>query len=487
MPWTTAFRMVGQTLLPAPVGWPIILVTWAIAGLAITHLVKQWRATRTEERLLDSLLTVVDAPGGDGETQGRTQGGARAFGETNVAKELAKAPKSSVIRRYTGILLMQRDMPRPDMAAILETAAQPYVARLDFPRITPNLTMLIGLVGTIVGLATVVRSLGPDVLQAANSLTPQEMARALSPQIQNLGTAFVCTLHGLLAAILIALLHNRAEHQQNRLLTRVEAFGLNSLVPRIFPASLESQLEQISAVLNDSRDFVQTVAESMNVATDNMKRQVETFDKTTQEASNALKLFLLHAQTAADKLNSSIEAMQNLQIKVHEVYTSLMQRHDRAEESFKGRVEEIVGAVRGLQTGFNTNAQAIIAQLQEAAKNYETSTSDFRMASFNFRNMSKEIGADAYQAIAGTADQFQNALRAHQKAIDLVEASLRELMSRLDPRLLPSESWDGVLSALDRVVEAENRVIAHLTALSGTNDKPARGTATTSQDGPRER
>jgi hypothetical protein len=164
-----------------------------------------------------------------------------------------------------------------------------------------------------------------------------------------------------------------------------------------------------------------------------------------------------------------------------------MQRHDRAEESFKGRVEEIVGAVRGLQTGFNTNSQAIIAQMQEAAQNYEASTSDFRMASLNFRNMSKEIGTDAYQAIAGTADQFQNSLRAHQKAIDLVEASLRELMSRLDPRLLPREPWDSVLSALDRVVDAENRVIAHLTVLSGANDTPAMGTSTTPQDGPRER
>ena len=438
--------------LPNADGVLIVIFTWGIFAFAIAGLIRHAASLKATDSQLVGLKGIAETAEG------------RPFQETALARAISGLPENSLFHRYSGMMVRQGEFEDVDKRSLLEIAFERLHADLAMPRNAPNLCLLVGLSGTIIGLALVVRSLGPQILIAANAGSPQEMGAPLARSIGTLGTAFASTLNGITAAGLLSFFIARAERRQNLIESQVEEWGLNSLAPLIFPRSLQSKLSDMKNIMRETSNLmiavkkslteqIETVATTLKTATEGMQTQIIKFDQTSKESADSLKQFGEQTKKAALVLGESVLKMNDLQTEVHTTYTSLMQRHDSAEENFKTRVESLVSTVEKMQTGFNTNASAIVGQLQAAAANYTESTADFKEASLNFRNMSREIGADAYKAIALTANEFQTALAEHKRAVDLTEKSLRELMTRLDPALLPVEKWESLLTSLNLIQE----------------------------------
>ena len=426
--------------VPNSDGILLVILTWGIFLLAMSGLVRHSSAlSKTENELKE----IKNVPAEDTST---------FFPSTNLAKAIIGL-KEGVIRRYSEMMHLQGELADVDKRSLLDIAFEEMHAKLALPRNAPNLCMLSGLAGTIIGLALVVKSLGPQILIAANAGSPQEMGRPLALSIGTLGTAFASTLNGITAAGILSYLIARAERRQNLLQSQVEEWGLSRLSPLIFPKTLQSQLSQLQQNVLTVGKLMGEVSETLKSASAGMQAQIERFEESTKESTASIKQFEENTKQAALILGKSVLTMGDLQTKVHETYTSLMQRHDTAEENFQKRVESVISTVDKMQSGFNSNSTVIVERLQSAAENYAMSTTAFQEASVNFQNMSRQIGDDAYKAIAMRADQFNDALQAHKQSVIQTESSVRELMARVDPTLVPNDKWESLLASLDLIQE----------------------------------
>jgi hypothetical protein len=250
------------------------------------------------------------------------------------------------------------------------------------------------------------------------------------------------------------------ETRQNRVLDEIHDVGLNDLAPRIFPHSLEHHLEELQKKLDAGVALMGSVSSQMTQASETLQAHVGLLEGATTKAAETLEGVTTAMGESADVLDGSVTALKALQVEVHGVYVALMERHEASEREFRAHAEGLIGKMDGLQGGFNANARAIIEQLQLASQNYTESTEKFREAGARFEAMSAEIGQRAYDAIAERAEAFRAALARHEQAAFLLEGQLRDLMERLDPRLLPREEWQQVLQALQEAARGIEAVAA---------------------------
>lgn len=437
-----------RILMPTPLGWVFVLPAWGLAIAALVMLGRQWRGLGEEEAALAGLRKLLGA---------RDTGG----GRVSLEQWLGSLAPESLLARLTETLWAQREMKAPDLEAIHGMVAEAGASRQTFPRAVPNLAMLFGLLGTVAGLAEVVRALGPQLQAAAGSGDPQLMARAIGGQLAHLQTAFGCTLHGLFWAAAVGFAIGLVESRQNRLLDAIHAVGLNDLAPRIFPHSLEYHLEALQKKLDDGVDLMRAAGEQMAQASDRLREHVDLLEGATTKTGETLERVTESMAASAGVLQTSVQALKELQVEVHGVYVALMERHDAGQEEFRRRAETLIAKIDALQGGFTANARQVVEQLQLAAHHTAESTAQFREAGARFERMSGEIGQRAYDAMAERADAFRDAMLAHRQAVALLEGQVRDLMERLDPRLLPRDEWERLIAALDAVARAVS-----------TNDQP---------------
>jgi hypothetical protein len=186
----------------------------------------------------------------------------------------------------------------------------------------------------------------------------------------------------------------------------------------------------------------------MEHASHMLRDHVGHLEAATQKTAETLDRVEKEFEESARVLSESSQRLDALQVEVHNVYTTLVERHERSEQTFRERAEDLIGKMDLLQDGFNANAREIIEHLQGASADYAESTAQFREAGVRFGEMSREIGQRAYDAIAERAEVFQGAIVRHEQASQVMERQLRDLMDRLDPRLLPREEWEAVVAAL---------------------------------------
>ena len=397
-----------------------------------------------------------------------------------VAPSLAVAIKEadardSLLNRMATVLWDQRAMKMPDLEGILVGVEEEADQHWAFARIVPNLVLLLGLLGTIVGLSQIVHDIGPairDAANAANSSTggaPAGALQELSKPVALLGGAFACTLHGIIWAVIIAWYAHYIESRQTILLNSLRNFLLRDLARHFLPESLEHQIRSLSNslertlgslrdtlssnVLSLQSSITQSV-ELMKGVTTGINTAAAALDKATQHATKKMEEVTTTVSRSADQLAASINATEKLQHRVHETYTSLMQQHEASQDSFKRRADEIIAVLNQQRTDFNTNTGAILASLLAAQSAFKDGAEKFETAGIHFQNTSQTIGVESYRAIAERADSFLTGIDRHTRATELVEGQVRELLNRLDPRLLPREEWDGIMQALNRVAVA---------------------------------
>jgi len=466
---------------PTPEGWVFVGAIWLLAVIALGIALRQGLALKPERQELEKAHEHAPPHSTPADKM-----------QSEVGKWRQTFNKSSLLAKYADVLWEIRQTAQPDLSAVLSTVSQQYAATLTFARLVPNLTMLVGLMGTVVGLAHVVQALGPQIITSSQANDPQRMAHDIAGQMGQLQTAFACTVNGIFAAVCVAIIVNFVERKQNALLAALDDFGVSVLTPRILPPA---PMDVLVRTLQKSADLVEYITLTMSKATGEFTAQVKKFNEITSEANRSFEAIADDVNTSTvqlarstGQLSESANLLGKLQTDMHNIYTNLVQKHETAEATFVSQTNSVIGKMDNLQTGFNTNTQGIIVQLQSASNNYAQSTTAFQEAGTNFRNMSKEIGdrafdavADRVQAIADAGKVYQQAAEGIDRGLRDVLAEVRDLMRRLDPSLFPREEWERTAFALDRVGKVAEQILktpeaqeteqAMLTTLQGIHEE----------------
>jgi RecA/RadA recombinase len=173
--------------------------------------------------------------------------------------ELASAvpPDSLIGDRLRVIALMRKSQTKVNMASLQQISRAREAARasLRFPAMAVSLAMLVGLLGTFIGIAIVIQQIGLNINQGDGSL------ESFGKVFGGMYTKFSTTLVGLCSAIVLSCLNFRLAQAQERLFEDLDRFTVSELLPATVPAMEdETLLERVSEQLEQSFTLIEDVA-----------------------------------------------------------------------------------------------------------------------------------------------------------------------------------------------------------------------------------
>lgn len=175
------------------------------------------------------------------------------------AAELAQAvPIHSIVGdRLNMIAQLRQSQTKVNLQALqqISRAREAALVSLRFPGLAVNLLMLVGLLGTFVGIAIVIQQIGLNINQGDASL--QSFGKVFS----GMYTKFSTTLAGLACAIVLAWLNFRLSQAQERFFEELDRFTVGQLLPATIPALDEDTLlERVSQQLETSFGQIEEIA-----------------------------------------------------------------------------------------------------------------------------------------------------------------------------------------------------------------------------------
>lgn len=369
---------------------------------------------------------------------------------------LSAENQESYVGRARKLLSAISHLEHADWKTVLSTLHEQELAKLNFARSAPNTLLLMGLLGTVLGLAETVGSLVKPLSNALNNASQQEVLRLLSSTLQQMGTAFSCTLWGILGALCVSGVLHFATGRLLSLLSRWDTYIIESVLPQILPESQAAQIQSLQELINQSQQIVAESRKFLAKIAPVMREAAEQFEKVLTTAGNAM-------QQSVEKLTQTAQAMQEklehvaqgvtqsaaaledssreLQVStaaLAEYHTDLRNAHQELlrvfeqarsdlENQIKGQLEKI-GA---LDENFRRNAQDIVARIHDAGRQFGEATQAFREAGDRFTSEGMQIHSQIATYHQNLTEYVENLLKDHRFAIDEVEKSVAAIRDSL--------------------------------------------------------
>ncbi len=295
---------------------------------------------------------------------------------------------------YVGIALQTvyscRNQEHIDVSSIWSTLSSKGSERIGFLRSVPNVLLLIGLLGTVVGLAQAVGQLAPQISRALDATEPNVLTKALSETVTHMQTAFFCTLWGIIAAVVITLQLRDTEARQIRLISSIAEFVTRHVIP-VIAITERAHIEQIHQAVDRGQQFLnkvsktmQTVGQKFSDVTDSLARSLQdttiqfmetlntaqsianSLNQTTNTILGALQASEEQLRKASQQLVASadnlIEGHRQLQAVQEALLAEYSQSRLRLEEQIAGQL----GELRNVQEALDEKGTQIISNIHKA-------------------------------------------------------------------------------------------------------------------------
>lgn len=323
-----------------------------------------------------------------------------------------------------------RSLTSADPRAVTDSLQVVDEARLYHLRQRPNQLMLLGLLGTVLGLSLTLGEFAPQLKTALSSLesggTPQQLNAGLEGLLDRMKVAFVCTFWGVGASLLVTrLLVAPAQLRRDRLQAELERLVAYDLIPRIWMQSAVLQ-EKMEQALSHNRQWMGEMQALFTA-------QLEQFAAHTGRAIQDL-------QGAGQTLNSTALAASSA---VQEAAAALQTTSTTVDRS--GDV--LTQGVRSLEAQLGRSISALEHNLQTLQGQH----SEFQTA----QARQLEVGAAQQETLQQALAQFTGTTVMLQERLDATTQELRsgaQALAAQGDRLV--ESQGSGLDQLQRTLTA---------------------------------
>ncbi|MCS6918955.1 MAG: hypothetical protein NZM28_04225, partial [Fimbriimonadales bacterium] len=379
--------------------------------------------------------------------------------------------KDTLTARAVNAFLAVREARNPDLTAALSMLDYREAARLNLARSAPNWLLLIGIMGTIVGLSSAVASLAAPVQQALAEGQAAIAATGLDATMVEIKRAFACSLWGLIAAVSVAMFTRRVASLQQETLGAVHEFMLSEVSPQILPKSEALQLQQIEQTLREGRNFIERTSNMLEDVSRQMQAAVQGFANTLQTGmqgmqnittalqqsassiQNSLTQTAQSAQQSAQQLASSAESLRQSSEKLQEHHTHIANAYEALLNAFKTSRDEMESMVQRqiekigeYRSAIERTAQEMMLTLNRVIQALADSQSSYRDARDAVLNSNVEIRTALESAIT----RFQEAQMEVLKKIGEAQTHANQQLTRIAETL--REPLDALTSRLAQLL-----------------------------------
>ena len=321
-----------------------ILALCVFAALwALRH---TFRYNNTEGRALDSVSAKLNRFL-EARATSNTQKGPRSL--ISIDALLEGLSKQTIIAdRLQLIKRMRESQVKVCLSALQQmTLARETSAKwLSLPSYAASLSMMIGLLGTVVGLAAMVQQIGLGLPSDPSQVTMDSWMASIAHIRGVLGamnTAFSATMSGIASAILLSFLNHRLAFAQSAFLDRLDRFTTETLLPATVPATEDdSLLEKVSLQLEASFTRLDDISKKnqdalvqLSAVEEGFLQIVDTMRQSTKGES------LEHIQSMIGRISGIIDQIANLNKSVISVSETLPKIVDQVSQTNRDSLSRI--------------------------------------------------------------------------------------------------------------------------------------------------
>ncbi|EYB66506.1 hypothetical protein DEIPH_ctg103orf0032 [Deinococcus phoenicis] len=306
-------------------------------------------------------------------------------------------PASSAIRRAVVAVARARTLATPDIQAATDTVVASSEARLSTVRNIPNLLMLAGLLGTVLGLAGSIGTLVEPIRNAARATEPGQLASALGQTMSVMQGAFGASLWGILLSLGTGIAYALAARQQEAFQDELSAFVHAELVPAIFPRALTSQMERMSRYLRDAGQSFQDIHKRLQEVAGQLETVLGQAGDTLGQSLDGLARTSTQIETVFGNIDTSVQQLtQGLSRGV----SDLVQAQEGAAASLRASSAEMerslsaqANKVEHLQETINTQTSALLGRVQTVGDALSNASKKFEEAGSNLQTEQSNYAA----------------------------------------------------------------------------------------------
>lgn len=365
-----------------PVGVFIIVVLLGILAAVFFFALKHTRRySHFETELLDKVSTRLQRMVESGEGKDHK----------HVLEQLINClprdgkghPKESLIGdRLLAIQKMRASHAKVNVQALQEmSVAKEGASRgLGFPSFVVGFAMLLGLLGTIIGLTEMAQTIHKTLPTAQDGGSLREALTNVQSVLGSMKSAFAATLAGLICSISASLLNLRLEKSQSRFFEKLERFTIEELLPRTSPSiEDETLLVQVGAQMERYFDELRAVAEQNNQTVQELSAAQKAIGSTIDSIERMSKTGTAgNVQEVVGQLAGVIGELHSTNKCIVELTGRLPETLDvtrRANQTIQQNVSALLDSQRQWQTrldgslsGVTKTLPDLISQLQQARR-----------------------------------------------------------------------------------------------------------------------
>lgn len=261
----------------------------------------------------------------------------------------------------------QRRLAAPDVAAVLSTARTFEPEGLERQRRTPNVLLLIGLAGTVLGLAATIGQIDVTALAAGQDGEVVNTLDSFGAVLRQLPTAFIATIWGILSALTFGHFVGRADASARGFAEDLEQRASRVWIPSVWPENVAVQYEDLNRSMRASNRVIEQTRSLMQSMTAD-------FGATLQQTSEAMGRHVAELASVSDKTH---QAFKSLSGQVTESVASLDRASGRVTdamgrlESFHGEMQDAYGRMDQLFTEAHTESQQKVDTALQATRDQQ--------------------------------------------------------------------------------------------------------------------
>lgn len=245
---------------------------------------------------------------------------------------------------------------------------------LSLPSYAASLSMMLGLLGTVIGLAIMVQQIDLGLPADVRSVTLNSWMASIAHirgVLDGMRTAFSATMAGITSAIILSWLNHRLGHAQSAFLNRLDRFTTEDLFPATVPATEDdSLLEKVSLQLETSfsrldditrnnqetlvelnaieKGFVEIVGTIRDSNRAETSERIQTLiGKTSgviEQVADLNKSLMTVAETLPGVVSQVAQSNQNSLNRMDLMVRSFESQRTQTEQSNMGRIDRLIRA-----------------------------------------------------------------------------------------------------------------------------------------------
>lgn len=398
-----------------PEGWLVLLAVMLPLTLHFVRALLGAARLRRQERAFLAQLRQVVQPALDTDDPPESD---------EVAEDAWRAvqalPATSAVRQAVVAVTRARTLATPDLHAATGAVGAAAQSGLSSARNIPNLLMLAGLLGTVLGLAGSIGTLVTPIRNAARATEPGQLADALAQTMSVMQGAFGASLWGMLLSLGTGVAFALAARTQEGFEDELNAFVHAELVPATFPRAITSQMERMGRYLRDAGNSFQDIHKRLQDVAAQLEDVLGKAGDTLGQSLTQLSSTSTQIEQVFGQMDTSVK---ELTVGLSRGVSDLVQAQESAASSLRTSSVELqenlaqqATTVSRLQTTVQENTSELLKhvtvvgdQLGRASISFEKAGQTFRDEQSNYAARLDHSFSELARALSRSKGESQSA------------------------------------------------------------------------------